>query len=82
MYATCPPPRLFCYLLTDRWFDSASVGTPTTPQHNTYDGQLTGAAGDTKAGVLVGTDRYGNKYFENKSEELPCESLSRCGGEW
>ncbi|KAI1098843.1 NADH ubiquinone oxidoreductase subunit NDUFA12-domain-containing protein [Jackrogersella minutella] len=26
--------------------------------------------GDTKAGVLVGTDRFGNKYFENK-EDLP-----------
>ena len=26
--------------------------------------------GDTKVGTLVGVDRYGNKYFENK-EELP-----------
>ncbi|RYO77509.1 hypothetical protein DL766_004940 [Monosporascus sp. MC13-8B] len=26
--------------------------------------------GDTKAGTLVGTDRFGNKYFEN-NEELP-----------
>ncbi|KAI0426227.1 NADH:ubiquinone oxidoreductase 13.4kD subunit [Xylaria sp. FL1042] len=26
--------------------------------------------GDTKAGTLVGTDRWGNKYFEN-TEELP-----------
>ncbi|KAM0813292.1 putative NADH dehydrogenase [ubiquinone] 1 alpha subcomplex subunit [Seiridium cardinale] len=26
--------------------------------------------GDTKAGILVGTDRFGNKFFEN-SEELP-----------
>ncbi|KAI1918681.1 hypothetical protein LOZ53_003320 [Ophidiomyces ophidiicola] len=26
--------------------------------------------GDTKAGVLVATDRYGNKYFEN-NDELP-----------
>ncbi|KAI1341019.1 NADH:ubiquinone oxidoreductase 13.4kD subunit [Xylariaceae sp. FL0016] len=26
--------------------------------------------GDTKAGVLVGTDRFGNKYFEN-NEDLP-----------
>ncbi|KAH8664381.1 NADH:ubiquinone oxidoreductase 13.4kD subunit [Xylariales sp. PMI_506] len=26
--------------------------------------------GDTKAGILVGTDRFGNKYFEN-NEELP-----------
>lgn len=27
--------------------------------------------GDTKAGTLVGIDRYGNKYFENMEEELP-----------
>ncbi|EUC42888.1 hypothetical protein COCMIDRAFT_102346 [Bipolaris oryzae ATCC 44560] len=26
---------------------------------------------DTKAGTLIGTDRYGNKYFENLEEELP-----------
>ena len=29
------------------------------------------ATGDTKYGKLMGVDRYGNKYFENK-EELPC----------
>lgn len=29
--------------------------------------------GDTKYGVLVGIDRYGNKYFENKNE-LPGSS--------
>ncbi|QIW98578.1 hypothetical protein AMS68_004096 [Peltaster fructicola] len=27
--------------------------------------------GDTKRGTLIGTDRYGNKYFENLEEELP-----------
>jgi len=27
--------------------------------------------GDTKAGVLVGADRYGNKYYENLEEDLP-----------
>ncbi|RMZ92279.1 hypothetical protein DV736_g504, partial [Chaetothyriales sp. CBS 134916] len=27
--------------------------------------------GDTKAGVLVGQDRFGNKYYENLEEELP-----------
>jgi hypothetical protein len=32
--------------------------------------QLTGA-GDTKAGTLIATDKYGNKYFENIEEELP-----------
>lgn len=26
--------------------------------------------GDTKAGTLIGTDRYGNKYYED-TEELP-----------
>ncbi|KAJ5287184.1 hypothetical protein N7478_002870 [Penicillium angulare] len=27
--------------------------------------------GDTKAGTLIGTDRWGNKYYENMAEELP-----------
>ncbi|KAK6349627.1 hypothetical protein TWF696_005910 [Orbilia brochopaga] len=27
--------------------------------------------GDTKAGTLVGIDKYGNKYFQNDQEELP-----------
>ena len=27
--------------------------------------------GDTKAGTLIATDRYGNKYYENLREELP-----------
>ncbi|KAJ5146294.1 uncharacterized protein N7515_000858 [Penicillium bovifimosum] len=27
--------------------------------------------GDTKAGTLIGVDRWGNKFFENMSEELP-----------
>ncbi|KAH0609922.1 uncharacterized protein H6S33_012468 [Morchella sextelata] len=27
--------------------------------------------GDTKYGALVGTDKYGNKYYENNTEELP-----------
>ena len=31
---------------------------------------LTGA-GDTKAGKLIGMDKYGNKFFENLEEELP-----------
>ena len=29
-------------------------------------------AGDTKAGTLIATDRYGNKYYENLEDELPC----------
>lgn len=32
-----------------------------------------GRAGDTKAGTLIAKDRYGNKYFENLEDELPCE---------
>lgn len=28
-------------------------------------------AGDTKAGTLIGTDKYGNKYYENMADELP-----------
>lgn len=31
-------------------------------------------AGDTKAGTLIATDRFGNKYYENLEEELPRES--------
>ena len=27
--------------------------------------------GDTKVGTYIGSDRYGNKYFENPEEELP-----------
>lgn len=34
-------------------------------------GSLTRCAGDTKAGTLIGQDKYGNKYFENLEEELP-----------
>ena len=30
--------------------------------------------GDTKAGTYIATDRYGNKYYENQAEELPCTS--------
>lgn len=33
-------------------------------------------AGDTKAGTLIATDRFGNKYYENM-EELPRKL--RCG---
>ncbi len=29
-------------------------------------------AGDTKAGTLIAKDRYGNKYYENLQDELPC----------
>lgn len=28
--------------------------------------------GDTKAGTLIGTDKFGNKYYENMADELPC----------
>lgn len=28
--------------------------------------------GDTKAGTLIGADRFGNKYYENLQDELPC----------
>ena len=34
--------------------------------------ELTDVAGDTKAGTLIATDRYGNKYYENLEDELPC----------
>ncbi|KKA21880.1 hypothetical protein T310_4044 [Rasamsonia emersonii CBS 393.64] len=31
----------------------------------------TASTGDTKAGTLIGVDRFGNKYYENFEEELP-----------
>ena len=37
--------------------------------------KLTHDTGDTKAGTLVGKDRYGNKYYENLKDELPCMFL-------
>jgi hypothetical protein len=33
-------------------------------------------AGDTKAGTLIAKDKYGNKYYENLEDELPCEKAS------
>ncbi|CAN8095529.1 unnamed protein product [Discula destructiva] len=27
--------------------------------------------GDTKAGTLIGTDKFGNKFYENMADELP-----------
>ena len=30
--------------------------------------------GDTKAGTYIATDKYGNKYYENLEQELPCAS--------
>ena len=35
--------------------------------------------GDTKAGTYIGTDRYGNKFYENMDEELP-RTLDRSPG--
>ena len=32
--------------------------------------------GDTKAGTYIASDRYGNKYYENLADELPCISKS------
>ncbi len=37
------------------------------------DWELTTVAGDTKAGTLIAKDKFGNKYYENLEEELPCE---------
>ncbi|KAF1972223.1 NDUFA12-domain-containing protein [Bimuria novae-zelandiae CBS 107.79] len=36
-----------------------------------YGHQMAVPAGDTKAGTFKGTDKYGNKYYENMAEELP-----------
>lgn len=81
MYVTGPlcPGHAFHCLLTGWWLDSAWVGAPRdSPAHIRQ--PIDGATGDTKAGVLVGTDRYGNKYYENNDEELPCGSLPRRWG--
>lgn len=32
---------------------------------------LTTTTGDTKAGTLVGTDKFGNKFYENMADDLP-----------
>lgn len=69
MYVSCPPALTCAGLLT---LCSVSVGYP--PFHSTTHAKsIDDIAGDTKAGVLVGTDRFGNKYYENNDEELPCE---------
>lgn len=31
--------------------------------------------GDTKAGTFIAKDKYGNKYYENLEDELPCEEI-------
>jgi hypothetical protein len=30
--------------------------------------------GDTKAGTYIASDKYGNRYYENLEQELPCAS--------
>lgn len=37
--------------------------------------------GDTKAGTLIGTDRFGNKFYENMEEELPRKEAPSITGE-
>ena len=32
--------------------------------------------GDTKAGTYIASDRYGNKFYENLQDELPCMNPS------
>lgn len=34
--------------------------------------KLIHAIGDTKAGTFIAKDRYGNSYYENLADELPC----------
>lgn len=42
------------------------------PCESRWNGTNTNAiTGDTKAGTYIGTDRYGNKFYENMEEELP-----------
>jgi NADH:ubiquinone oxidoreductase subunit len=50
----------------------SNLPTPTPPQLLFPRDLLTFPnPGDTKAGTLIGSDRYGNKYYENLEEELP-----------
>lgn len=51
---------------TSVWLDRTQIFASWNERAN--DGAITG---DTKAGTLVGIDRYGNKFFENMEEELP-----------
>lgn len=40
--------------------------------------ELIRATGDTKAGTFIAKDRYGNSYYENLADELPCQSEPIC----
>lgn len=56
-----------CSDLLEYWY----VGTPL----KYLEIRLIRVAGDTKAGTLIGKDAWGNKYYENLEEELPCKLL-------
>lgn len=51
------------------WYGTVS----TRPEKRERVTDASATTGDTKAGTLIGVDRYGNKYFENMEEELPRE---------
>lgn len=53
------------------WPPDAIHGWVNLNHEASLSSSLTMQIGDTKAGVLVGKDRYGNKYFENLEEDLP-----------
>lgn len=67
--------------LNDVWFYSIKV--PSGISIGLGIGTKVGT-GDTKAGTLIGMDRFGNKYFENLEDELPCKKATKrnklCGG--
>jgi hypothetical protein len=72
---TCPPysaPSATCAASASRSVPRQSdPSTPlTAPRLQEYGHQMH-YIGDTKAGTLIGTDRFGNKYYENLAEELP-----------
>jgi hypothetical protein len=61
-------------IATELWLDNL------VPRYGRYamersDLELMICVGDTKAGTLIAKDRYGNKYYENLEDELPCERL-------
>jgi hypothetical protein len=62
-------------IAAERWLEFL------VPRYGRYimkrgDLKLMVCTGDTKAGTLIAKDKYGNKYYENLEDELPCEMAS------
>ncbi|TPX09545.1 uncharacterized protein E0L32_009288 [Thyridium curvatum] len=48
---------------------TTGLGQPANPR--SFLGILAPTQRDTKAGTLIGVDKFGNKFYENMEEELP-----------